>query len=90
MAQYLLIVVSAFLLAVGVTPVARRLAFRLGVVDLPSARKIHSRPMPLLGGAAIYVAADRGAGAIRRSLLCAPGGGHPDRRHLVFLHGPLG
>ena len=57
MAQYLLIVVSAFVLAVGVTPLAKRLAFRLGIVDVPSARKMHSRPMPLLGGAAIYVAA---------------------------------
>ena len=56
MAQYFLIVLCAFALAVGVTPVARRLAFRLDIVDLPSTRKIHSRPMPLLGGAAIYVA----------------------------------
>jgi UDP-GlcNAc:undecaprenyl-phosphate GlcNAc-1-phosphate transferase len=57
MAQYLLIVVSAFALAIAITPLARRLAFRLGIVDQPSARKIHRHPMPLLGGAAIYVAA---------------------------------
>jgi len=57
MAQYLLILVSAFALAVGATPLARRLAFRLGILDQPSARKVHVRPMPLLGGVAIYVAA---------------------------------
>jgi len=57
MAQYLLIVLSAFALALGVTPLVRRLAVRLGIVDAPSARKIHAHPMPLLGGVAIYVAA---------------------------------
>jgi len=56
MAQYALIGLSAFLLAAGATPVMRRVAFRLGIVDLPAARKVHARPMPLLGGVAIYVA----------------------------------
>jgi len=56
MTQYLLIAVSAFMLAVGVTPLFRRLAVKVGLVDKPSARKIHSKPMPLLGGVAIYVA----------------------------------
>ena len=56
MAQYLLILASAFVLAVGVTPFARRLAVSLNVVDQPNARKIHRRPMPLMGGVAIYLA----------------------------------
>ena len=56
MAQYLLILASAFLLAVGATPLARRLAIRLGIVDRPNARKIHKHPVPLMGGAAIYLA----------------------------------
>jgi len=56
MAQYLLILLSAFVLAVGVTPLVRRLAIRLGVVDRPAARKIHTRTTPLLGGVAIYLA----------------------------------
>lgn len=56
MAAYLLILASAFALAVGATPVVRWLAPKLGVVDMPSARKIHTRPIPLMGGAAIYVA----------------------------------
>ncbi|EXX88458.1 MraY family glycosyltransferase [Paenibacillus darwinianus] len=34
---------------------AQRIAVRFGFVDKPSARKIHARPIPLLGGAAIYL-----------------------------------
>ena len=56
MTKYLLILVTAFVLALAGTPLIRRLAVRLGVVDLPTARKMHQRPMPLLGGVAIYAA----------------------------------
>ena len=49
--------VVAFALAVAATPVARVLAHRTGYTDLPSARKVHKEPTPLLGGAAIYGAA---------------------------------
>ncbi len=52
---FLLIGASALLLAVGVVPVMRRLALQTGTVDKPAARKIHSSPVPLLGGAAIYL-----------------------------------
>jgi len=39
------------------TPVARWLARRLGVVDRPDGlRKLHSRPVPLWGGIAVYLA----------------------------------
>jgi len=56
MTTYMLIFASALALAIGSTPLARKLAPRLGVMDQPSARKIHTRPMPRLGGAAIYLA----------------------------------
>lgn len=56
MSTYMLMAASALLLAVGGTPLMRRLALQLGVVDQPDARKIHSNPVPLLGGAAIYLA----------------------------------
>ncbi len=56
MSTYMLMAASALLLAVGGTPLMRRLALQLGVVDQPNARKIHSNPVPLLGGAAIYLA----------------------------------
>jgi len=56
MSNLLLIFATAFVFAVSATPIARRIALRTGVIDQPNARKIHTRPMPLLGGAAIYVA----------------------------------
>src|SRR5438105_1079238 len=52
----LLIFIAALLFVLLATPVMRRLAHRYSVVDAPSARKIHSDPVPLLGGAAIYLA----------------------------------
>ena len=52
----LLIFIGALVFAIGATPVARWLAPRVGVIDHPSARKVHVRPMPRLGGAAIFLA----------------------------------
>lgn len=56
MTPYLLMAASALMLAIGSTPVMRMVALRFGVIDQPAARKIHANPVPLLGGAAIYVA----------------------------------
>jgi len=53
---WLLILLSAMAIAVLVTPVARAVAFRIGMVDHPAPRKLHTRPIPLLGGAALYLA----------------------------------
>lgn len=57
MTIYMLIFLTALLLAVWGTPVARWIAPRLGFIALPSARRVHQRPTPLLGGVAIYLAA---------------------------------
>jgi UDP-GlcNAc:undecaprenyl-phosphate GlcNAc-1-phosphate transferase len=56
MPTILLIFFAALLLAIGATPLARRVAFALGILDQPAARKVHTSPMPLLGGVAIYLA----------------------------------
>ena len=56
MTTYILILVSALVLVIGATPLARRIAHRVGMVDKPNIRKQHTVPTPLLGGAAIYVA----------------------------------
>lgn len=56
MSQFFLIAISAFALAVGTTPLVRWLAVKVGIVDKPNSRKIHTRPIPLLGGVAIYLA----------------------------------
>lgn len=47
--------VSLFM-AVVLTPLARRLALRIGAISTPRARDIHERAVPRLGGAAIAVA----------------------------------
>ena len=51
---FMLIFASALVMAIGGTPLVRRIALRLGVIDQPNARKIHVNPVPLLGGLAIY------------------------------------
>jgi UDP-GlcNAc:undecaprenyl-phosphate GlcNAc-1-phosphate transferase len=56
MTQLLLIFLTALTFSILGTPLARRLALFAGVVDAPNARKLHASPVPLLGGAAIYVA----------------------------------
>jgi UDP-GlcNAc:undecaprenyl-phosphate/decaprenyl-phosphate GlcNAc-1-phosphate transferase len=43
-------------LALALTPVCRRLALCVGILDRPGAKKIHGVSTPLLGGAAIAVA----------------------------------
>ena len=56
MTAYFLLVMTALVFALGATPVARQTARRFGVLAQPSARKIHTNPMPLLGGSVIYLA----------------------------------
>lgn len=46
----------AFFAVYTVVPLVTRFAVRYGYVDMPGPRKIHSAPVPLLGGAAIYAA----------------------------------
>jgi UDP-GlcNAc:undecaprenyl-phosphate GlcNAc-1-phosphate transferase len=48
-----LIFIGAFVLALGLTPLVRLVAVRMGIVDHPERRKMHQVPVPLLGGAAI-------------------------------------
>ncbi|MGI9117153.1 MAG: glycosyltransferase family 4 protein [Gaiellales bacterium] len=45
----------AAIVACALTPVMMRVAWRLGVVDKPGGRRIHDRPIPLLGGVAIFL-----------------------------------
>jgi UDP-GlcNAc:undecaprenyl-phosphate GlcNAc-1-phosphate transferase len=50
------LVLLAFFSSLGLTPLAGRLARRLGAIDEPGGRKIHDHPTPLLGGLAVYLA----------------------------------
>ncbi|HEV2075620.1 MAG TPA: MraY family glycosyltransferase [Thermoleophilaceae bacterium] len=61
--------VVAALVALAATPLAARIAHRVGAVDTPTERGLHDRPMPYLGGLAIL------AGVLVAGLLFIPGGG---------------
>lgn len=57
MANYFIAFISAVIISFVMTPPARRLAIRVGAMDVPKdSRKIHSKPMPYFGGLAIYIA----------------------------------
>ncbi|EFM09583.1 Glycosyl transferase, family 4, conserved region [Paenibacillus curdlanolyticus YK9] len=46
----------SFALMFAFVPLFRKVALRIGFVDRPNTRKIHRKPIPLMGGAAIYIA----------------------------------
>ena len=70
----------AFLIALFaslmLTVPVRALALRVGMVDLPGPRKVHLRPIPLLGGLAMY-------GAVMLAVLLTFGG--PARAQIVGI-----
>lgn len=52
--EYLISFAIAFIVAFSATPIARKLAFKFGAIDVPGEeRKIHKRPVALMGGLAI-------------------------------------
>jgi hypothetical protein len=53
--RWLYILVLAFSFSALTTPLCRMLAMRWGLVDNPSGHKIHKEPIPLLGGAAVFL-----------------------------------
>lgn len=55
--QYIPIMIVGFAASLGLTPLSRQIAMRLGVVDKPNLpRKTHRDHKPMMGGLAIYVA----------------------------------
>lgn len=55
MIQIALIGLVALTFSIVATPLVRRVALHVGVVSVPRTRDIHVAPVPLLGGAAIYL-----------------------------------
>jgi UDP-GlcNAc:undecaprenyl-phosphate GlcNAc-1-phosphate transferase len=51
-----LVALIAFVVALVCTPLARRLALTLGVLDTPGPLKVQHEPVPYLGGVAVFVA----------------------------------
>ena len=58
---FLLVIISA-----AITPFIRRLAFVLGAVDNPNARRVNKKPMPTIGGLGIFVTFNIGAFVLLR------------------------
>ena len=53
--QFIPIMIVGFGTALCLTPLTRQIAMRLGVTAAPNTRNIHTRHVPLMGGAAIYI-----------------------------------
>jgi UDP-GlcNAc:undecaprenyl-phosphate/decaprenyl-phosphate GlcNAc-1-phosphate transferase len=52
--QFVPILVVGFAASLGMTPLSRAIALRLGVVDKPNQRKVHKDNKPMMGGLAIF------------------------------------
>ncbi|MNK55900.1 putative undecaprenyl-phosphate N-acetylglucosaminyl 1-phosphate transferase [compost metagenome] len=52
---YIIGFIVSLVLALGLTPLVKKFAIKVGVVDVPNARKVHTRVMPRLGGLGIYL-----------------------------------
>lgn len=48
--------VATMILSAVLTPFVRKLAFRVGAIDKPNARRVNKVPMPTMGGLAIFLA----------------------------------
>jgi UDP-GlcNAc:undecaprenyl-phosphate GlcNAc-1-phosphate transferase len=53
---YLIVFSIALVVTYVSTPLVRRLAARVGAIDIPNDRKVHSEPTPRMGGLAMYLA----------------------------------
>jgi len=60
---------AALLVAVVATPLAGGLARRLGILDRPGPLKVQRKPVPYLGGLAVFAATSAVAGGFRPGLL---------------------
>ena len=45
-----------FVFVVSIVPIVKKIAAHVGALDIPDERKVHTKPMPRLGGLAIYAA----------------------------------
>src|SRR5215510_2319080 len=52
--KFIPVILASGLISFLMTPLMVRLARRINFVDAPAARKLHTSPVPMLGGVAIY------------------------------------
>ena len=50
-----LTLILCFITSILVTPLVKKLAYKIGATDKPNQRKVHEKIMPRLGGLAIYI-----------------------------------
>ena len=51
---YICVAAAAFIATLALTPLAKRLARRVNAIDYPSKRRINTKPIPRLGGLAVF------------------------------------
>ena len=49
-----LMVMTTFFFVALIVPFIKKIAIHVGALDIPNKRKVHSKPMPRLGGLAIF------------------------------------
>lgn len=52
---YLCVATAAFITTFLMVPLVKRLAIKLDAVDYPSKRRINTKPIPRLGGTAVFL-----------------------------------
>ena len=55
MTTIILIFFIAFLSSLLLTPIVSRIAKQFNIVDVPKDRKVHDKPVPRLGGVALFL-----------------------------------
>ena len=55
MVKYLILLLISWCTCLALTPLVRALALRMGAVDQPATRKIHTTPVPRLGGVSVVL-----------------------------------
>ncbi|HHV41498.1 MAG TPA: undecaprenyl/decaprenyl-phosphate alpha-N-acetylglucosaminyl 1-phosphate transferase [Clostridiaceae bacterium] len=57
MKTYIYALIFAFVISYIMTPLVKKIAWKIGAVDVPNdERRVHTKPIPRIGGLAIYVA----------------------------------
>ena len=49
-----LMIITTFIFVALLIPFIKKIAIHVGALDIPNKRKVHSKPMPRLGGLAIF------------------------------------
>jgi UDP-GlcNAc:undecaprenyl-phosphate GlcNAc-1-phosphate transferase len=83
MVVYLTLFATALISALAITPRILRTSHRLGLVDRPDERKVHTSPIPRLGGVAIAFALAVALGMAVIVDAVFPSGPKPDPRSLL-------